>query len=227
MKPSPKLVFLSLNPSELSTLGLFNREMGPLQRQLQQGEYSLLKFAPMLESEFLQINKRGDITDVHNELQTVTVGVACTSPNFPGPNVLLLARPVLSPEERPQKLNTLRRRRAPAKKLELTRLLPLSFVKISVHNAEKQQLRFKLASGRTFYLQLCPQLGAQDDVFELWVKVINMVRPPSTSKLELQGRIKDPGQPANPFSQMPKVDSLSKARRQVQMHMKAACFPFL
>ncbi|ETE57176.1 hypothetical protein L345_17111, partial [Ophiophagus hannah] len=44
---------------------------------------------------------------------------------------------------------------------------------ISIHNPEKQQLRFKLASGRTFYLQLCSQLGTQEDLFGLWVKVVN------------------------------------------------------
>uniref|UniRef100_G1KUH9 Golgi associated RAB2 interactor protein-like Rab2B-binding domain-containing protein n=1 Tax=Anolis carolinensis TaxID=28377 RepID=G1KUH9_ANOCA len=185
--------------------GLFNREMGPLQRQLQQGEYSLLRFAPMLENEFLQINKRGDVADVHNERQTVTIALACTNPNFPGPNVLLLARRVLSPEEQPPKMKTLQNRRAPVKKFELTRLLPLTFVNISVHNAEKEQLRFKLASGRNFYLQLCHQLGVQEDVFKLWVKVINMLQPPSASRLELQGKIKDPGRPGNPPPQKPKV----------------------
>ncbi|XP_062813796.1 Golgi-associated RAB2 interactor protein 4 [Anolis carolinensis] len=184
--------------------GLFNREMGPLQRQLQQGEYSLLRFAPMLENEFLQINKRGDVADVHNERQTVTIALACTNPNFPGPNVLLLARRVLSPEEQPPKMKTLQNRRAPVKKFELTRLLPLTFVNISVHNAEKEQLRFKLASGRNFYLQLCHQLGVQEDVFKLWVKVINVLQPPSASRLELQGKIKDPGRPGNPPPQKPK-----------------------
>nr|XP_016850183.1 PREDICTED: protein FAM71B-like [Anolis carolinensis] len=208
--------------------GLFNREMGPLQRQLQQGEYSLLRFAPMLENEFLQINKRGDVADVHNERQTVTIALACTNPNFPGPNVLLLARRVLSPEEQPPKMKTLQNRRAPVGGILgmihfkaililrhklcfsfllsfcLFRLLPLTFVNISVHNAEKEQLRFKLASGRNFYLQLCHQLGVQEDVFKLWVKVINMLQPPSASRLELQGKIKDPGRPGNPPPQKPK-----------------------
>uniref|UniRef100_G1KXV8 Golgi associated RAB2 interactor protein-like Rab2B-binding domain-containing protein n=1 Tax=Anolis carolinensis TaxID=28377 RepID=G1KXV8_ANOCA len=175
--------------------GLFNREMGPLQRQLQQGEYSLLRFAPMLENEFLQINKRGDVADVHNERQTVTIALACTNPNFPGPNVLLLARRVLSPEEQHKLCFSF------LLSFCLFRLLPLTFVNISVHNAEKEQLRFKLASGRNFYLQLCHQLGVQEDVFKLWVKVINMLQPPSASRLELQGKIKDPGSSCSPCGQ--------------------------
>lgn len=35
--------------------GLFGREMGPLQDQLRHGEYDLLKCAPMLESDFVQV----------------------------------------------------------------------------------------------------------------------------------------------------------------------------
>ncbi|KAJ7313613.1 hypothetical protein JRQ81_005155 [Phrynocephalus forsythii] len=172
--------------------GLFNREMGPLQKQLRHGEYALLKHAPMLESEFLQISKRGEVIDVHNQVETVTVGVACTSPSLLVPNVLLLARPVVPAEESLSKHKHLRRLRPPTKKFELTRLLPLHFVKISVHNDERKQLRFKLASGRTFYLQLCPQPGMQEDVFGLWVKVINMLRPPSDSTSELQSNAEDP-----------------------------------
>uniref|UniRef100_A0A8D2LP62 Golgi associated RAB2 interactor protein-like Rab2B-binding domain-containing protein n=1 Tax=Varanus komodoensis TaxID=61221 RepID=A0A8D2LP62_VARKO len=172
--------------------GLFDREMGPLQSQLHQGEYALLKLAPMLESEFVQISKRGEVIDVHNQVQTVIVGVACTCPNMLIPNVLLLARPIFPPEETPRKRKSLLRHRPPAKRFELTRLLPLHFVKISVHNAEKKQLRFKLASGRTFYLQLCLQPGVREDVFALWVKVVNMLRPPSDSALELHSRAKEP-----------------------------------
>ncbi|KAL7977128.1 hypothetical protein Chor_009077 [Crotalus horridus] len=178
--------------------GLFGREMGPLQDQLCHGEYDLLKCAPMLESDFVQISKRGEMIDVHNQIQTVTVAVACTSPSLLVPNVLLLARPLFPPEEPPPKLKSFFHPRHPAKRYELTsykyekvvyipcplssspscRLFPLCLVRISIHNPEKQQLRFKLASGRTFYLQLCPQPGTQEDIFSLWVKVVNMLRSP-------------------------------------------------
>lgn len=58
------------------------------------------------------------------------------------------------------------------------RLLPLKFVKLSVHNREKQHLRLKLASGRSFYLQLCPPSDAREDLFSLWEKLIYLLRPP-------------------------------------------------
>ncbi|XP_026525548.1 protein FAM71C-like [Notechis scutatus] len=159
--------------------GLFGREMGPLQEQLRHGEYDLLKFAPMLESDFVQISKRGEMIDVHNQIQTITVAVACTSPSTLVPNVLLLARPLFPHEEPPPKFKFFFHPRCPAKRYELTRLFPLCLVRISIHNPEKKQLRFKLASGRTFYLQLCSQPGTQEDLFGLWVKVVNMLRPPS------------------------------------------------
>ncbi|XP_070584380.1 Golgi-associated RAB2 interactor protein 6-like [Erythrolamprus reginae] len=158
--------------------GLFGGKMGPLQKQLWHGEYDLLKFAPMLESDFVQINKRGEVIDVHNQIQTMTVAVACTSPSLLVPNVLLLARPLFPLEESLPKIKSLFHPRHPVKKYELTRLFPLCLVRISVHNPKKMQLRFKLASGRTFYLQLCPQPNAQEDIFGLWIKVVNMLRPP-------------------------------------------------
>ncbi|KAM6453371.1 Golgi-associated RAB2 interactor protein 4-like [Liasis olivaceus] len=147
----------------------------------------------MLESDFVQISKRGEVIDVHNQVQTVTVAVACTSPSLLVPNVLLLARPIFPPEEPPPKLKSFVHPRLPAKRYELTRLFPLCLVRISLHNPEKKQLRFKLASGRTFYLQLCPQPGTQEDVFGLWVKVVNMLRPPSELSTKSHSRVKDLG----------------------------------
>lgn len=171
--------------------GLFNREIGPLQSQLHLGEYDLLRLAPMLESDFVQVSKRGEVIDVHNQVQTVTVGVACTSAIHMVPNVLVLARPIIPRKESHPKLKSLLRHHTPPKRFELTRLLPLRFVKISIHNLEKKQLRFKLASGRTFYLQLSPQLGQQEDLFPLWVKVVQMLRPPSETPSVLPESIRD------------------------------------
>ncbi|KAL8183957.1 UNVERIFIED_CONTAM: hypothetical protein K2H54_002139 [Gekko kuhli] len=161
--------------------GLFNTAMGPLQRQLRQGEYNLLRFSSMFESDFVQISKKGGAVDVHNQVQLVRVAIAATSPTLRIPNVLLLARPVRPSRERRLAPQT-KIRRSPRVVFELTRLLPLCFIKISVHDREKQQLRFKLVSGRTFYLQLCPLQDVQDDVFESWVKIIQLLRPPTRPK---------------------------------------------
>ncbi|EHA99709.1 Protein FAM71A, partial [Heterocephalus glaber] len=62
--------------------------------------------------------------------------------------------------------------------LELTRLLPLKFVWISVHDREKQQLRLKFATGRSFYLQLCAPLDAREDLFTCWERLIYLLQLP-------------------------------------------------
>ncbi|XP_063172800.1 uncharacterized protein LOC134506510 [Candoia aspera] len=162
-----------------SSRGLFNTAMGPLQRQLRLGEYNLLKCAAMFESDFVQVSKQGGILDVHNQVQQVRVAIAATSPGLLVPDVLLLARPVFLPQQLPPTLQHRYRPRARNRKFELTRLLPLCFVKISIHDQEEKQLRFKLVTGRTFYLQLCPPADNQKDNFDLWVKVVHLLRPRS------------------------------------------------
>lgn len=165
-----------------SGVGMFNTAMGKLQRQLYKGEYDIFKYAPIFESDFIQITKRGEVIDVHNRVRMVTVGIACTSPILPLPDVMLLARPAPGCEDFPGRGQTIKgKNRKAAKALELTRLLPLRFVRLSVHNREKQQLRLKFATGRSCYLQLCPPLEGRDDLFTYWEKLIYLLRPPVDS----------------------------------------------
>ncbi|XP_062067430.1 Golgi-associated RAB2 interactor protein 4 [Lepus europaeus] len=165
-----------------SGVGMFNTVMGKLQRQLYKGEYDIFKYAPIFESDFIQITKRGEVIDVHNRVRMVTVGIACTSPLLPLPDVMLLARPATGCEEFPGRGQANKgKNRKGSKTLELTRLLPLKFVRISVHDREKQQLRLKFATGRSCYLQLCPPLEAREDLFTYWEKLIYLLRPPMDS----------------------------------------------
>ncbi|XP_007103913.1 Golgi-associated RAB2 interactor protein 3 [Physeter macrocephalus] len=165
------------------SVGVFSTSMGDLQRHLYEGgEYEIFKYAPMFESDFIQISKKGEVIDLHSRVQMVTVGIASTSPLLPLPDVMLLARPTKVCEEDVRYSQiTKGRGRKPVKTLELTRLLPLKFVKISIHDHEKQQLRLKLATGRTFYLQLCPSSDAREDLFFCWVKLVYLLRPPVES----------------------------------------------
>lgn len=161
---------------------MFNTAMGKLQRQLYKGEYDIFKYAPIFESDFIQITKRGEVIDVHNRVRMVTVGIACTSPILPLPDVMLLARPAPGCEDFPTRGRTTKgKNRKAVKSMELTRLLPLKFVRISVHNREKQQLRLKFATGRSCYLQLCPPPEGRDDLFTYWEKLIYLLRPPVDS----------------------------------------------
>ncbi|XP_059002394.1 LOW QUALITY PROTEIN: Golgi-associated RAB2 interactor protein 4-like [Mustela lutreola] len=162
-----------------SRVGMFNTAMGKLQRQLRKGEYDLFKYAPMLESDFVQVTKRGEVVDVHNRIRMMTVGIASTSPSLPLPDVLLLARPATGCEQySDQGHATKGKGRKASTTLELTRLLPLKFVRLSVHDREKQMLRLKFATGRSCYLRLSPPLDAQEDLFPYWESIIQVLRPP-------------------------------------------------
>ncbi|EFB15919.1 hypothetical protein PANDA_005438, partial [Ailuropoda melanoleuca] len=166
----------------VSGVGMFNTAVGKLQRQLHKGEYDIFKYAPIFESDFIQITKRGEVIDVHNRVRMVTVGIASTSPILPLPDVMLLARPAIGCEEHAGRGQATKGKGCKASKaLELTRLLPLKFVRISIHNREKQQLRLKFATGRSCYLQLSPPLDAREDLFGYWEKLIYLLRPPVDS----------------------------------------------
>ncbi|GAB5583511.1 protein FAM71A [Prionailurus iriomotensis] len=165
-----------------SAVGMFNTAMGKLQRHLHKGEYDIFKYAPIFESDFIQITKRGEVIDVHNRVRMVTVGIASTSPILPLPDVMLLARPATGCEEHGGRGQATKGKgRKATKTLELTRLLPLKFVRISIHNREKQQLRLKFATGRSCYLQLCPALDTREDLFTYWEKLVYLLRPPVDS----------------------------------------------
>ncbi|XP_007945401.2 protein FAM71C [Orycteropus afer afer] len=160
-------------------MSMFNMSMGKLQRQLYKGEYAIFEYAAVFESDFIQINKRGEVMDVHNRGRTVTVGVLCSSPSLKVPDVMLLARPAARCDGHATcGCATHRKGHKSAQTLELTRLLPLKFVKISIHNGEKQQLRLKLATGRSYYLQLCPSSDAKEDLFIYWEDLIYLLSPP-------------------------------------------------
>lgn len=157
-------------------MGMFSTSMGKLQQQLYKGEYSIFKYAPMFESDFIQISKRGEVMDVHNRARMVTVGIVRTSPHLTVPDVMLLARPATINDDH-QSSDAQERNTQPTQILELTRLFPLKLVKITIHNGLKQQLRLKLATGRSFYLQLCPSSETKD-LFIHWENLVYILKPP-------------------------------------------------
>ncbi|XP_078002172.1 Golgi-associated RAB2 interactor protein 5B isoform X2 [Phascolarctos cinereus] len=114
--------------------------LGHLQRTVMEGEYLPLgPLLPMFESNFLQVTNRGEAIFLHKKENPVTMGVASSIPGLLLPDLILLARPV-------------RNRRQKA--LELTRLLPTHLARLFVHNGACWRLKLRLASGRSFYLQL-------------------------------------------------------------------------
>ncbi|XP_024435329.2 LOW QUALITY PROTEIN: Golgi-associated RAB2 interactor protein 6 [Desmodus rotundus] len=157
---SPPLLLYHTTQSS-PAVGMSNIPTGKLWWQRYKGEYAMLKDAPMSESDSVQVSKR-EVTGVHNGVQMVTVGNVHTSPY-----------PVL-PDAMP--LATQRRGHKPTQILELRRLLPLTFVKVSIHTLKKQQLHLKLATGHSFYLQLCPRSHIRD-LFAHWKYLVYMLKP--------------------------------------------------
>ncbi|KAK2502186.1 hypothetical protein MC885_010967 [Smutsia gigantea] len=161
-------------------VGMFNTAMGKLQRQLRKGEYDIFKSVPVFESDFIEVTKRGMVIDVHNRGGgCMTMGIANTNPFDPIPDVLLVARLVPGHEEHVEcgQANEGKVNKATAT-LELTRLLPLTLVKISIHNRNKHRLCLKLATGRSHYLQLCAPPDQHKDLFACWEDVIDLLSPP-------------------------------------------------
>ncbi|KAM7244212.1 hypothetical protein CapIbe_004820 [Capra ibex] len=173
--PKPLKAYYSAKSS--LAMSMFNTSMGKLQRQLYKGEYPIFQYAPVFESDFIQVSRKGEVIDVHNRARMVTVGIVRTSPHLTLPDVMLLAQPVAICDDSNRHGPAAQKRgKKPTQILELTRLFPLKFVEISIHNSKKQQLRLKLATGRSFYLQLCPPTD-RGDLFIQWKKLIYILKP--------------------------------------------------
>ncbi|XP_027697035.1 protein FAM71E1 [Vombatus ursinus] len=132
---------------------------GRLQRYLCSGEFDQLCDFPMFESNFVQVTRFGEVAN------KVTMGVAASSPALELPDILLLAGPV------------------PGKGgLQLFELIPLQFVELYIHDEKRQQLKVKLWSGRTFYLQLRAR-ASEDQEFGRWVRLLYRLRFHSDTKV--------------------------------------------
>uniref|UniRef100_A0A2K5VGT8 Golgi associated RAB2 interactor family member 2 n=1 Tax=Macaca fascicularis TaxID=9541 RepID=A0A2K5VGT8_MACFA len=146
-----------------------------LQSMLDGGEYAPFVSPPMLESNFIQVNRRGESIYLHNRANWVTVGICSSSSTHKIPNVMLLAHLTPGSRKDTEPLFKSLLTSPPAEKLVLTRFLPLQFVTLSVHDAENMRLKVKLVSGRAYYLQLCTSACKQDTLFSQWVALISLL----------------------------------------------------
>ncbi|OBS71739.1 hypothetical protein A6R68_13684, partial [Neotoma lepida] len=146
-----------------------------LKNILDAGEYGTFVSPPILESNFTQVNRRGESIYLHNGANWVTVGICSSNPILKTPNVMLLAH--LTPEARKESEPLFKSllTSPSTENVVLTRFLPLQFVTLSVHNAKNMQLKIKLISGRAYYLQLCAPVHKQDIIFSQWVDLIALL----------------------------------------------------
>ncbi|XP_067319326.1 Golgi-associated RAB2 interactor protein 2 [Anolis sagrei] len=150
--------------------------MGDLQKALERGEYIPLR-APVFESNFIQVNKRGESIYLHNRPNYVTMGICASSPELHLPNVMLLAHS--TPPSSQENIST---RPARSKhvgsedKLVLTRYLSLKLVDLSVHSVEERRLKLRLVNGCAYYLELCAPPEKQARLFHQWMQLIDRLK---------------------------------------------------
>ncbi|XP_060118008.1 Golgi-associated RAB2 interactor protein 2-like [Heteronotia binoei] len=151
--------------------------MGDLQKILDRGEYLPLRSVPVFESNFIQVNRRGESIYLHNRPNYVTMGVCAASPNQSLPNVMLLAHTVpVSSQESISTSSSCTKTSYSEDELVLTRFLPLKYVKISIHSLKRNRIKLKLVSGRAYYLELSGPPQKQAFLFRQWVRLINLLK---------------------------------------------------
>ncbi|KAM9013856.1 Golgi-associated RAB2 interactor protein 2 isoform 2-T2 [Ara ararauna] len=167
--------------------------MGDLQKLLSQGEYAPFISAPILESKFVQVNRRGEPISIHNQPSCVTIGICPANPTLLMPEAMLVACEVsMFPQESMKNFWTLSEPPLPMKQLALTRLFPLKFVELSVHSTVNHHLMLKLVNGRSYYLELCAPPDQQQYLFHLWLQLISFLKPPEDiSNTEVNVKSKD------------------------------------
>uniref|UniRef100_A0A8D2LSY5 Family with sequence similarity 71 member F1 n=1 Tax=Varanus komodoensis TaxID=61221 RepID=A0A8D2LSY5_VARKO len=144
-------------------------EGGLLCRLVHSPDYNLFPNSAVFESNFLQVRpgrgpvtKKGKWVDITNTPTIVIMGVTSSDPCLPLPNVLLMAsctRPIVTPwTTLPQ---------APL-------LLPLRYVRLSVHDAARRILRVQTVTGKVYYLQLHPEHPRA--VFALWSRLADILQ---------------------------------------------------
>uniref|UniRef100_A0A674J1Y7 Golgi associated RAB2 interactor protein-like Rab2B-binding domain-containing protein n=1 Tax=Terrapene triunguis TaxID=2587831 RepID=A0A674J1Y7_9SAUR len=133
---------------------------------------------------FAQITRRGKNVAVHNHPTEVTIGIISTDNKLPLPNIMLIARPgPMQSGQVPSGCRTEQLGKRPTAPSGLTlgfpcRLLPLKFVRISVHDPDRQRIKLKLMNGRSYYLQLYASPGEQELLFDRWLSLIYLLHHP-------------------------------------------------
>uniref|UniRef100_A0A8C8RJ69 Golgi associated RAB2 interactor protein-like Rab2B-binding domain-containing protein n=1 Tax=Pelusios castaneus TaxID=367368 RepID=A0A8C8RJ69_9SAUR len=166
---------VSQSESEVSSLvRIAHRD--DLQRYLGEGEYPLFQSVAMFESNFIQVNEGGKNVDIHNHLTEATIGIVSTNNKLPLPNIMLIARPGPTPQA--QVSSGSRAEQLGRSPLPLMELLPLKFVRISVHDPDRQRIKLKLVNGCSYYLQLYASPEEQEPLFERWLSLIYLLHHP-------------------------------------------------
>ncbi|KAM6154488.1 Golgi-associated RAB2 interactor protein 5B [Erethizon dorsatum] len=139
--------------------------LGKLQKTLQKGEYLPLRPMPMFESNFVQVTDVGSPVFLHHRANQVTMGVAASLPGLVLPDILLVARP----------------QGRDGSRLQLTRMIPLDFARLYVHDSSARRLKLRLVTGRCYYLDLEAPDHEVGFLFDCWVRLAHLLQEPATA----------------------------------------------
>ncbi|XP_062990335.1 Golgi-associated RAB2 interactor protein 1B [Elgaria multicarinata webbii] len=142
-------------------------EEGVLCQLVHSPDYNLFPDSAVFESNFIQVTKKGKWVDITNTPTIVIMGVTSSDPCLPLPNVLLMAR-----QRMPVMRGNSEAPRRPV--IDLTRLLPLRYVRLSVHDPVQRILRVQTVSRKVYYLQLHHEYPY--GVFALWSRLAEILQ---------------------------------------------------
>ncbi|XP_029140328.1 protein FAM71F2-like [Protobothrops mucrosquamatus] len=141
-------------------------EGGLLCQLIRSPDYNLFPNSAVFESNFVQVTKKGKWMDITHTPTIVTLAVTSSDPCLPLPNVLLMAN-----HRAP--LGRLHAGGPQMSRMDLTRLLPLRYVQLSVHSASQRILRLQTVTKTVYYLQLHHE--HPEAVFALWSRLTNIL----------------------------------------------------
>ncbi|XP_066490612.1 Golgi-associated RAB2 interactor protein 1A [Tiliqua scincoides] len=146
-------------------------EEGLICQLLHSPDYNLFPKSAVFESNFVQVTKKGKWVDITNLPTIVTMGVTSSDPCLPLPNVLLMARHRTLARDLLFEDNG---RSSVASSIDLTRLLPLRYVRLSIHSVAQHILCLQMVTKKVYYLQL--NQHHPNAVFALWVRLANILQ---------------------------------------------------
>ncbi|XP_053239794.1 uncharacterized protein LOC128411471 isoform X1 [Podarcis raffonei] len=165
--PHENIDFSSLTQSPIETV---------LQKYLGKGEYPNFRSVAMFESSFFQVTKRGRQIFMHNQCNEAIIGIASTNIKLPLPTLMFIARPVIAGQVSSED----------TEEPMLTRLIPLRYVRISIHDPEKRIIKIKLINGRTYYLRFHATNEEEEPVFDRWLSLVYLLQHPPPCYLKPQ-----------------------------------------
>ncbi|XP_062054300.1 Golgi-associated RAB2 interactor protein 1B isoform X1 [Lepus europaeus] len=144
-------------------------EEGLLCQMVHSPEFNLFPDSVMFESNFVQVKKGRNWTDIYKASNTMALGVTSSVPCLPLPNILLMAS-VRWHQGQSQTWN----RPSKAPRIMLKRILPLKFVELRVYDRLQRVLRLRTVTEKIYYLRLHPD--HPETVFHFWIRLLQILQ---------------------------------------------------